>query len=106
MIKSKMLRNFSCKEFPYCLLGQTNEISPSLLGVYSRILPFLTFGAISVIAAALGILMPDTRNQNIPDLISEVKPIRGYVPTCSICKKGKSFSFFTCLLFVSKLWLF
>lgn len=77
MIKSKKLRDFSCKELPFYLLGQTNEISPSLLGVYSRILPFITFGAISIMAAVLAILLPDTRNKKLTDLISEVKPIRG-----------------------------
>lgn len=86
MIKSKKLCDFSFKELPYCLLGQTNEISPSLLGVHIRIFPFITFGAISIMAAVLGILLPDTRNKKLTDFISEVKPIRGYVSTCNICK--------------------
>lgn len=65
---------------------------PPFLGVYSRILPFIIFRVISIMVAVLGILLPETRNKKLTDLISEVKPIRGYVPTCNICKKGKSFS--------------
>ncbi|XP_029687418.1 solute carrier family 22 member 5-like [Takifugu rubripes] len=61
--------------------GRTGAIiSPYIiyLGVYSRILPFIIFGVISIMAAVLSILLPDTRNKKLTDLISEVKPIRGF----------------------------
>uniref|UniRef100_A0A667WQZ3 Major facilitator superfamily (MFS) profile domain-containing protein n=1 Tax=Myripristis murdjan TaxID=586833 RepID=A0A667WQZ3_9TELE len=56
-------------------------ISPYVvyLGVYSKILPYIVFGAISLIAAAVSFLLPDTTNSKLPDHISQVKPIRGYV---------------------------
>lgn len=69
---------FSCIDFPKCLLGQTNETYFPLIGMYSRILPFIIFGTVSIVAAVLSVLLPDTRNSKLPDLISEVKPIRGY----------------------------
>ncbi|KAM3603931.1 uncharacterized protein V6R79_004178 [Siganus canaliculatus] len=55
------------------------------MGVYSKILPFIVFGTISIVAAVLSMLLPDTANSKIPDLISQTKPIRG----CS-CQSGKS----------------
>ncbi|XP_056913209.1 organic cation/carnitine transporter 2-like [Takifugu flavidus] len=61
--------------------GRTGAIiSPYIiyLGVYSRILPFIIFGVISIMAAVASILLPDTRNKKLTDLISEVKPIRGF----------------------------
>nr|XP_046265382.1 solute carrier family 22 member 4-like [Scatophagus argus] len=47
------------------------------LGVYSKSLPYIVFGTISIMAAAIGMLLPDTRNCKLPDLISQAKPIRG-----------------------------
>uniref|UniRef100_A0A667WFP9 Major facilitator superfamily (MFS) profile domain-containing protein n=1 Tax=Myripristis murdjan TaxID=586833 RepID=A0A667WFP9_9TELE len=57
-------------------------ISPYVvyLGVYSKILPYIVFGAISLIAAAVSFLLPDTTNSKLPDHISQVKPIRGLSP--------------------------
>ena len=49
-------------------------------GVYSKILPYIVFGTISIVAAALSMLLPDTKMLGkLPDLISQTKPIRGYV---------------------------
>lgn len=48
-------------------------------GIYLKVLPFIIFGAISFAAAAVNMLLPDTRNSKLPDLISETKPIRRYV---------------------------
>ncbi|XP_054624056.1 solute carrier family 22 member 21-like isoform X1 [Dunckerocampus dactyliophorus] len=46
------------------------------IGIYSKILPYIIFGSFSVMAALLSLLLPDTRNSKLPDLISEAKPIR------------------------------
>lgn len=46
-------------------------------GVYSKILPYLVFGTISIMAAAITMLLPDTRNSKLPDLIRQAKTIRG-----------------------------
>lgn len=48
-------------------------------GVYSKILPYIVFGTISIMAAVVIMLLPDTRNTILPDLISQAKPLRGYV---------------------------
>ncbi|XP_068605152.1 solute carrier family 22 member 21-like [Brachionichthys hirsutus] len=45
-------------------------------GVYSKAVPYIVFGTISVGTAAVSMLLPDTRNSKLPDLISEVRPIR------------------------------
>ncbi|XP_070700575.1 organic cation/carnitine transporter 2-like [Pempheris klunzingeri] len=54
-------------------------ISPYVIymGVYSQTLPFTVFGTISAMAAGVSLLLPDTRNSKLPDLISQIKPIRG-----------------------------
>ncbi|XP_061549280.1 organic cation/carnitine transporter 2-like isoform X2 [Phycodurus eques] len=49
------------------------------IGIYSKILPYIIFGSVSIIAAILSLLLPDTRNCKFPDLISETKPIQWYV---------------------------
>lgn len=46
-------------------------------GLYIKILPYIIFGTISIVAAALSMLLPDTRYSKLPELISQVKPIRG-----------------------------
>ncbi|XP_053296876.1 organic cation/carnitine transporter 2-like [Pleuronectes platessa] len=46
------------------------------LGVFSKILPYLIFGTFSIIAAVFSMLLPDTRNCQLLDLISQVQPIR------------------------------
>ncbi|KAI4809433.1 hypothetical protein KUCAC02_018314 [Chaenocephalus aceratus] len=47
------------------------------MGVYSKILPYIVFGTISIMAAAVSMLLPDTRNSKLPDFISQAKYIRG-----------------------------
>ncbi|XP_054452737.1 organic cation/carnitine transporter 2-like [Anoplopoma fimbria] len=47
------------------------------MGVYSKILPYIVFGTISIMAAAVTMLLPDTRNSKLPELIRQAKPIRG-----------------------------
>ncbi|XP_042285237.1 solute carrier family 22 member 4-like [Thunnus maccoyii] len=46
-------------------------------GVYSTALPYIIFGTISIMAAVVSMWLPDTRNNKLPDLISQAKPIRG-----------------------------
>ncbi|XP_040912127.1 solute carrier family 22 member 4-like [Toxotes jaculatrix] len=49
-------------------------------GVYNKILPYVIFGTVSIVAAVVSMLLPDTRNNKLPDLISQAKPIRGCCP--------------------------
>lgn len=58
----------------------TSECSPLFSGTQNKILPYVVFGTVSITAAAVSMLLPDTRNSKLPDLISEAKAIRGYVP--------------------------
>ncbi|XP_068605064.1 solute carrier family 22 member 21-like [Brachionichthys hirsutus] len=46
------------------------------IGVDSKIVPYIIFGIISIGGAAVIIFLPDTRNGKLPDIISEVRPIR------------------------------
>ncbi|XP_034039404.1 solute carrier family 22 member 5-like [Thalassophryne amazonica] len=47
-------------------------------GVYNKSLPFIIFGTVSIIAAGLSVLLPDTKNDKLPNHISQAKPIRGF----------------------------
>ncbi|XP_070774910.1 organic cation/carnitine transporter 2-like [Enoplosus armatus] len=53
------------------------------MGVYNKILPYIIFGTISIMAAVVCMLLPDTRNSKLPDLISQAKPTRGYTRQCA-----------------------
>uniref|UniRef100_A0A669C8H8 Major facilitator superfamily (MFS) profile domain-containing protein n=1 Tax=Oreochromis niloticus TaxID=8128 RepID=A0A669C8H8_ORENI len=55
-------------------------ICPYLLymGLYSKILPYIIFGTASIMAAAVSMLLPDTRNSKLPDLLTQTKHIRRY----------------------------
>uniref|UniRef100_A0A3B4FIQ1 Major facilitator superfamily (MFS) profile domain-containing protein n=1 Tax=Pundamilia nyererei TaxID=303518 RepID=A0A3B4FIQ1_9CICH len=55
-------------------------ICPYLLymGLYSKILPYIIFGTASIMAAAVSMLLPDTRNSKLPDLLIQTKHIRRY----------------------------
>ncbi|XP_070830884.1 organic cation/carnitine transporter 2-like [Chaetodon trifascialis] len=59
-------------------------ISPYLIymGTYNKFLPYIIFGTVSIMAACLSMLFPDTRNSKLPDLISQAKPLR-----CCCCAK-------------------
>uniref|UniRef100_A0A3B4ZCR2 Solute carrier family 22 member 5-like n=1 Tax=Stegastes partitus TaxID=144197 RepID=A0A3B4ZCR2_9TELE len=39
------------------------------MGVYSKVLPYLIFGTVSIMAAVVSVLLPDTNNSKLPDLI-------------------------------------
>ncbi|XP_075877277.1 solute carrier family 22 member 4-like isoform X1 [Nelusetta ayraudi] len=45
-------------------------------GIHFKALPFLILGLFSIVAAASSMLLPDTRNSKLPDLISQTRPIR------------------------------
>lgn len=98
MTETRRSKPRSCVGFPKCLLGQTNSTYFPLLDVYSRILPFIIFGTISMVAAVLSVLLPDTRNSKLPDVISEARPIRWYAPACGChYQRTGPVPFLTCL---------
>ncbi|XP_077471849.1 solute carrier family 22 member 21-like isoform X1 [Stigmatopora argus] len=53
-------------------------ISPYVIymGVYSKVVPYIIFGSLSITTSFLSLMLPDTRNCKFPDLISEAKPVR------------------------------
>ncbi|XP_073348149.1 organic cation/carnitine transporter 2-like [Pagrus major] len=52
------------------------------IGVYSKVLPYIIFGTVCLMAAAVSMLLPDTRNSKLPDLISQARPIRSCFCCC------------------------
>ncbi|KAM4605006.1 organic cation/carnitine transporter 2-like [Polymixia lowei] len=51
------------------------------IGLYSKKLPYVVFGIMSIVAAVLSISLPDTKGCELPDSISQAKPIK-----CFSCK--------------------
>uniref|UniRef100_A0A3B4AY80 Major facilitator superfamily (MFS) profile domain-containing protein n=1 Tax=Periophthalmus magnuspinnatus TaxID=409849 RepID=A0A3B4AY80_9GOBI len=44
------------------------------LGVYNKGTPYIVFGSMSIVASVLTLFLPDTRNNKLPELISQVQP--------------------------------
>uniref|UniRef100_A0A3B4XNR4 Solute carrier family 22 member 5-like n=1 Tax=Seriola lalandi dorsalis TaxID=1841481 RepID=A0A3B4XNR4_SERLL len=49
------------------------------IGVYSKMLPYIVFGTISIMAAVVSMLLPDTRNGKLPSLISQHPFVYAYI---------------------------
>lgn len=66
------------------MIANSVNMPPCILfaGLYMKILPFIIFGIFSIMAAAIGMLLPDTRNCKLPDLLSETKPLKRYETVC------------------------
>ncbi|XP_055084257.1 solute carrier family 22 member 4-like isoform X1 [Periophthalmus magnuspinnatus] len=45
------------------------------LGVYNKGTPYIVFGSMSIVASVLTLFLPDTRNNKLPELISQVQPV-------------------------------
>uniref|UniRef100_A0A3P9DJ99 Solute carrier family 22 member 5 n=1 Tax=Maylandia zebra TaxID=106582 RepID=A0A3P9DJ99_9CICH len=58
-------------------------ICPYLLYMGNKILPYIIFGTASIMAAAVSMLLPDTRNSKLPDLLIQTKHIRRYAEALS-----------------------
>ncbi|XP_063046384.1 organic cation/carnitine transporter 2-like [Engraulis encrasicolus] len=53
-------------------------VSPYIahIGTYNKMLPFLLMGTISIFSGVLSLLLPETKNEKLPQLIGQVKPLR------------------------------
>ncbi|XP_063078348.1 organic cation/carnitine transporter 2-like isoform X2 [Engraulis encrasicolus] len=54
------------------------------IGTYNKTLPFILMGTISLFSGGLSLLLPETKGEKLPELISQVKPLQG------CCLKMKS----------------
>ncbi|XP_063078683.1 organic cation/carnitine transporter 2-like [Engraulis encrasicolus] len=59
--------------------GIGSIISPYIayIGTYNRILPFILMGILAALSGGLSLLLPETKGEKLPELISEVKPLQG-----------------------------
>ncbi|XP_063045679.1 organic cation/carnitine transporter 2-like [Engraulis encrasicolus] len=46
------------------------------IGTYNKTLPFILMGTISLFSGGLSLLLPETKNEKLPELISQVKPLQ------------------------------
>ncbi|XP_048382637.1 organic cation/carnitine transporter 2-like isoform X1 [Stegostoma tigrinum] len=53
------------------------------LGTYNRILPFLLMGSFILLAGSFCLLLPETRDQPLPENVQQVQPV-----TCPCCPVG------------------
>ncbi|KAL2077662.1 hypothetical protein ACEWY4_027166 [Coilia grayii] len=55
-----------------------SAVSPYIayIGSYNKILPFILMGAICLFSGGLSLLLPETKGEKLPELISQVKPLQ------------------------------
>ncbi|XP_042566714.1 solute carrier family 22 member 5-like [Clupea harengus] len=46
------------------------------MGTYNKALPYIIMGCISIICAILSLLLPETKDEELPEYISQVKPLQ------------------------------
>ncbi|XP_030621385.1 solute carrier family 22 member 5-like [Chanos chanos] len=46
------------------------------IGTYNKILPYILMGGITIITGVLSLLLPETKDEELPELISQVKPLK------------------------------
>uniref|UniRef100_A0A3Q3WN97 Major facilitator superfamily (MFS) profile domain-containing protein n=1 Tax=Mola mola TaxID=94237 RepID=A0A3Q3WN97_MOLML len=68
---------FTASSIGIITLFKTGRVPDS--DYHQSTLPFIIFGTISIVVGAVSMLLPDTRNSKLPDVISQTRPIRGYV---------------------------
>ncbi|XP_030621383.1 solute carrier family 22 member 21-like [Chanos chanos] len=49
------------------------------IGTYNRILPYILMGGITIAVGGLSLLLPETKDQELPELISQVKPLKWFI---------------------------
>ncbi|XP_031443379.1 solute carrier family 22 member 4-like isoform X1 [Clupea harengus] len=65
-------------------IGSTLSPYIAYIGTYNSVLPYILMGAISIISGVLSLLLPETKGEELPELISQVKPLQW------LCRKKKS----------------
>uniref|UniRef100_A0AAY4BVI9 Major facilitator superfamily (MFS) profile domain-containing protein n=1 Tax=Denticeps clupeoides TaxID=299321 RepID=A0AAY4BVI9_9TELE len=53
-------------------------ISPYIayMGRYNKILPYMLMGSITIVIGVLSVLLPETKDEELPEFISQVKPLQ------------------------------
>ncbi|XP_063046702.1 organic cation/carnitine transporter 2-like [Engraulis encrasicolus] len=66
-------------------IGSTVSPYIAYIGTYNKALPYVLMGGISVFSGGLSLLLPETKGERLPELISQVKPLQW----CCQDKKSK-----------------
>ncbi|XP_062380663.1 organic cation/carnitine transporter 2-like isoform X2 [Sardina pilchardus] len=56
-------------------IGSTVAPYVAYMGTYNKVLPYILMGCLTIISGILGLLLPETKDEELPELISEVKPL-------------------------------
>ncbi|XP_063046715.1 solute carrier family 22 member 4-like [Engraulis encrasicolus] len=59
-------------------MGSTVSSYIAYMGTYDRALPYVLMGIISILCGVLSLLLPETKDQPLPEYISQVKPLHRY----------------------------
>ncbi|XP_062381046.1 organic cation/carnitine transporter 2-like [Sardina pilchardus] len=65
-------------------VGSTLSAQVAYMGTYDKVLPYILMGCISIICGILSLLLPETKDEPLPEHISQVKPLQWF------CKVKKS----------------
>ncbi|XP_062380656.1 solute carrier family 22 member 4-like [Sardina pilchardus] len=59
-------------------IGSTLAPYIAYIGTYNKVLPYILMGSISVVCGLLSLLLPETKGAELPELISQVKPLEWF----------------------------
>ncbi|KAL2077660.1 hypothetical protein ACEWY4_027164 [Coilia grayii] len=57
-------------------IGSTISPYVAYIGTYNKVLPYILMGVFSLITGVLGIMLPETKDEELPELISQVRPLQ------------------------------
>ncbi|KAL2077661.1 hypothetical protein ACEWY4_027165 [Coilia grayii] len=57
-------------------IGSTVSPYIAYIGTYNKVLPYILMGTISLFSGGLSLLLPETKGEKLPELISQVKPLQ------------------------------
>ncbi|XP_036407503.1 solute carrier family 22 member 4-like [Megalops cyprinoides] len=57
-------------------IGSTVSPYVAHIGKYNKIIPYILMGGISIVTGILSLLLPETKGKELPEHISQVKPLR------------------------------
>ncbi|XP_071760995.2 organic cation/carnitine transporter 2-like [Centroberyx gerrardi] len=58
-------------------IGSTAAPYIAFIGTYNKFIPYILMGGVTIVAGLLSLLLPETKDQELPDLIPQVKPLVG-----------------------------
>ncbi|XP_063046440.1 organic cation/carnitine transporter 2-like [Engraulis encrasicolus] len=69
-------------------IGSASAPHVAYIGTYNKTLPFILMGTISLFSGGLSLLLPETKGENLPELISQVKPLQCCCHKATIDRNG------------------